>query len=116
MAKIDLNDSIMDIVMKMAEGNPGALTFIMELMKHQQSAGIDGMVLLLHLDDIGLYGSPLYMLWNDCCDRDLGKVEVVMRNYQFGKLTKDQILKQVSGGRGRPFENLTPVEELLSQI
>ena len=30
MSKIDLHDSMMDIVTKMSEGNPGAMAFVMD--------------------------------------------------------------------------------------
>lgn len=57
-------------------------------------------------DSIGLYGSKLYMLWNDCCDRDMDKVKSVLDARQRGKLTDQEILEHVAGGWGTPFDDL----------
>ena len=70
--RIQLHDSMMDIVTKMSEGNMGAITCLMEMIKKDDwYAGVHGVLMILNFDSMGLYGSKLYMLWNDCCDRDL---------------------------------------------
>jgi hypothetical protein len=114
MSKISLNDTFVSILEKMSEGNPGALTCLMEMIKKNDwyFPDTEPMVYVLHLDDIGIYGSQLYMLWNDCCGRDLNVFETVLRNYQTGKLTGAAIRTNVSQGRGTPFEGLVPMEEL----
>lgn len=71
MSRLDLNDDLLTIVTKMSEGNPGCLTFLMEaLSKTNQFRFVE---MVLRLDKAELYGSHIYMLWNDCCDRDLDK-------------------------------------------
>lgn len=115
MSKIKLNDSMMDVMMKMSEGNPGALTFLMEMMRKQNwYGGADSFTAILSFDTIGLYGSELYMLWNDCCNRDLTQVELVLRNWQMGELSVDEIHKNISQGYGTPFENLKSLDELFA--
>jgi hypothetical protein len=74
--------------------------------------GLDGVVLILYLDTIGIYGSQIYMLWNDCCDRNLEKLELVLRNFQMGELTAQEIIQNVSQGRGTPFVGLKSLAEL----
>lgn len=116
--KIKLTDSGSDIAFKMSEGNPGALNCIMEVFKASNlHDGMHGAMLILYCDSLGLYGSELYMLWNDCCDRDIKKFELVLRNWQMGKLSKETILANVrSFGRGKPFGGLVPLEELFSKL
>lgn len=94
-------DSIMDVAMKMSEGNPGALTVIMQLLQNPADIGF-----ILACDSIGLYGSQLYMLWNDCCGRDMSRTKTVLKAWQRGKVTAEEILQHVSGGYGVPFEGL----------
>lgn len=114
MGKVTLNDTFVSILEKISEGNPGALTCLMEMIKKQDwyFPDTEVMVYILHLDDLGLYGPELYMLWNDCCGRDLNVMETVLRNYQCGKLLGAEIRANLSKGRGTPFENLVPMEEL----
>lgn len=94
-------DTTMDLMLKMSEGNPGALTTCMELFQ----LGTPGVVALINLDDIGLYGEKLYMLWNDCCGRDASKVVRVVEARNFGKLSDQDIRDHVAGGYGKPFDD-----------
>ena len=94
-------DGIMEITMKMSEGNPGALNAIIGLMQKP-----DGIMYVLACDMIGIYGSRLYMLWNDCCGRSFDKFIRVIKGWQAGKLKAEEILEHVSGGWGTPFEGL----------
>lgn len=87
----------------MCEGNPGALTFMMaayspnknlkELLKTESAFG--------RMRKFGITGAKLYMLWNDCCDRDTDKAIQIMRTNDI-----DDILKHINyeGGRGIPYE------------
>lgn len=110
MSRVQLTDTGMDVLMKMAGGNPGALTACMEIMSKIPEGR--GLMVLLRLDDIGIYEDRLYMLWNDCCNRNIEEFDKLMRNNQFGKVTDEQLRQAVAGGRGRPFENLMTYEEL----
>lgn len=65
--RIDLSDSPMDVLLKLAEGNPGAATALGNLMKD----GSEGIILALHLDDMGMRGEQIWVAFNDYCKRDL---------------------------------------------
>lgn len=60
------------------EGNPGATTFMVEaydkyLFKAEQA--------FQRMQDANITGAKLYMLWNDCCDRDTEKtVNIMLEN------------------------------------
>jgi len=69
MSKLELQDSGQDIILKMGEGNPGAMSCTMDMLSNEK------VHLILILDTLGLYGSNLYMLWSDCCNRDLEELE-----------------------------------------
>jgi len=90
-----------EMVKVMSEGNQGALTYIMEMVRGGNWAQV-----ALTLDSIGLYGDKIYILWNDCCDRDVRKVEKVLSAWREGKLTTEDIHKNLDQGWGVPFEGL----------
>ena len=96
--KLTEEDSMKDVAMKMSEGNPGALQVVMKLLSNPGD-----LMYILACDKIGLYGSRLYMLWNDCCDRDIEAFKSVLRGWTSGKYSTDEILDHVSGGYGRLF-------------
>lgn len=113
MSKLSSEDNTMDVIMKMSEGNPGATTCLVEILrKDDWTFGADSITMVLSLDTLELYGSKLYMLWNDCCKRDLKTLELVLRNYQMGLLSKEEIHRNLNRGRGTPFDNLKTIEEL----
>lgn len=90
MSKLELGDNGVTILMKMSEGNPGALTALMRMMK--EGAEIDpvsafgGLGGILALDTHGIYGSRIWMLYSDVCDKDLTKMLGVLRGVQLGLL------------------------------
>lgn len=88
--RIKLNMTVLDVITAMSEGNPGAVTACVELLKHGEhidpDAAFGGLDPFLGLDTLHIWGSRLYMLWNDVCDRDVGKMIAVLRAYQFGQL------------------------------
>lgn len=112
MTRIQLTDSTMDMVLKMAEGNPGAITAIMDLMSN--NAEIDpqdflgGLGPILSLDTHGIYGSSIYVLWNDKCDRDVRKMLVLLRSVQLGFLPESK-LQELAADQCRQV-NLTDEE------
>ena len=112
MSKIDLHDSMMDIVTKMSEGNPGAMAFVMEVITSVEMGLIK---IILPCDTIGLYGSKLYMLWNDCCNRNINEVIRVIEAWRTGKISSREILNNVSQGRGTPFLILDELDKLVAK-
>ena len=77
----------------LCEGNPGALTFMLEAYKYRPFAAECAFA---RMRDAGITGSKLYMLWNDCCSRDTQKAVGIMRKHEI-----DDILKHINYGEGR---------------
>jgi len=63
--EIKLEDSVMDVVIKMSEGNPGAVTVLSQMLKG------DDLLLLLHLDDMNIRGSQIWVGYKDHCHQDI---------------------------------------------
>lgn len=102
--RITLYDNTMEIVTKMSDGNPGAINFIMSTIMEDNMNLIE---VILPLDTLGIYGSKIYMLWNDACYRDLSKVKKVLEAWRTSKLTKEAIHENLNRGRAIPFEGIS---------
>jgi hypothetical protein len=85
------DDTFEDIILKMSQGNVGAIAFCIELLKKTPQD-------IYLLDEMGLYGSQAYIFWNDCCNRNLFFVNKALNRY-----SKEEILKHIQGDRGIPL-------------
>ena len=94
-SKIGLNDTGMDMFVKLSEGNPGALSVCVQILKKNAQIDPDalggGMFTLLGLDDLGIYGSRIWMLYKDVCGTDLINTLGVLRGYQLGYITESEL-------------------------
>lgn len=74
MDRIELSDSAVDIMVKMSEGNPGAITVLMQLMKEPI-----GLMDVLTLDDMGIRGSQIWVGYKDYCKQDIVKFKEAIK-------------------------------------
>lgn len=108
--RIGLHDTVMDIMVKMSDGNPGALTAMVSIL--QDGARIDpddffkGMGTLLHFDSADIYGSDIYVLWNDVCARNTTAMMGVMRASQLGITTDAEVRRMIRESDSAPVDNL----------
>lgn len=107
--RIDACMTLQEAVAVLSEGNPGAMATCCEIIKHGPEidpAG-SGIMTLLHIDSLRLYGSRLYMLWNDVCGRDVGKTLAVIRGWQLGRLSAAEVNHAVDNrGAGIDMDDL----------
>lgn len=100
MARIELTDTTMDALIKMVDGNPGAIQALMEIMaKHyliDPQAMLGGIGAVMMLDSWGIYGSAIYILYNDKCDRDVRKMLMLMRAVQLGHFCQSKLQAMAS--------------------
>lgn len=75
--RIKLQDSIADAVVKMVEGNPGAVNVLAQLIKKEDGLGF---VQCCKLDDYGIYGSRIWMCYKDLCGQDIDKLYGLLKN------------------------------------
>ncbi len=95
--RIQLTSTTLDIAMSMGEGNPGALSLVMEILTGEPK----NIFILLKCDAYRIYGSRLYMFWNDCCDRDINRMRQAIDEYN-----REEILDHIdnNGGYGKKFK------------
>ena len=79
-----------------ANGNPGAMAFLVDAYKIAPFMAESG---FQRMSDAGIVGHWLYMLWNDCCERDTRKALRVMNEMDI-----TSIIFYLNNGRGRGIQ------------
>lgn len=109
--RIELNDSKAVVLLKITEGNPGALRVVMDLMDCNHS--IDpmdfarGLGPLLAFDNHGIYGSQIWGFYKDVCGENYVNVLTALRCAQMGIILYDSIAESVQGPQ-RGSDKFTP--------
>lgn len=107
MGKIEINDTIESIIVKLSEGNPGAMRTLFEIMQFKGNNPFYFLETFLAIDNMKLYGSYLYMLWNDCCKNNIEKVFKVIEAYQRGDINDEMINERIrTAGYGISFDDI----------
>jgi len=110
--RISGHDSVIEVVYKMSDGNPGAISVLAQIMSGEFH-GVPGFILMLNLDSIGIYGANIWMLYKDCCGENILEVEKVLRAWQLGKISEEDVLSKISAGQS--FD-LPTVDEMLNEL
>jgi hypothetical protein len=104
---INLTMNMMDAMMAMSEGNPGAISALMGILETAPKVDPkmfgEGFGHILMFDTLSVRGSNLYVLWNDFCGRDTKKLLALARAYQLGQLegvTEEKLHSAVDYGQG----------------
>lgn len=116
--KIKITDGTMDVVLKMSEGNPGAMNVILSILQENKIDPdniMGGLEPIFLLDTYGIYGTDIYILNNDICEGDLAKTLAVLRATQMGMFDSN-ILKEACHRQDRSGKQLVPVEELYLRV
>jgi len=64
-------DSTLEAVVKMAQGNPGAINVLMQLLKDES---INGALAIYWMDELKIRGWRIWFAFKDCCNQDLYKL------------------------------------------
>lgn len=118
MGRIQLNDTSMSAISKMAKGNPGAVSAMMSCLldtKTDPDMFMGGLGNILDLDTLGIYGTDIYVLWSDICNKDTPKFIAVLRATQLGFITGD-ILRDVAGRQDYSWKDMIDVEDLYKKV
>jgi len=112
--RIELSDSILDIVTKMSNGNPGAISVIIKIIKHGAEIDPDSFCgslgTIFNLDREGIYGSDLWLFYKDVCKENIVNVVGVLRCCQLGELPISHVWDAIRGIKQLDIE---PVMELV---
>ena len=120
--RIQLTDTFQDIIVKLSDGNPGAIHVCMELAKTSSAVDPDSALgplgPLLSLDTHGIYGSRIWMLYKDVCGERVIETQAALRAVQLGLVSEGALLAAIDGrcGEFNPDEALAAVKKRLPRF
>jgi len=114
--RITLQDSMISSMMKLSEGNPGAINMILQCTKLVPTIDPDHLLgsfgFLLSLDSYGIYGSKIWILYKDVCHEDPEKVILLLRATQLGIFTRQKLQHSIENMNGSTID----FEDLLKKV
>lgn len=99
--RLKLDDCFPDMVMSLAEGNPGATVVLLRVIQEGSTIDPDAIssaLALFDFDAMGIYGSNIWILYKDVCGENLVRVFALLRARQLGLLPETAIKKAVEHG------------------
>lgn len=99
--RIDISDTTLEAIQKLSDGNGGAVMILAELVK------VDKFQIIM-LDNYGIYGADIYILYSDKCGRDIDVFLSLLGIVKDKKLPIER-LKALAKDRKMEF-NLTEYE------
>ena len=75
MTRITADDTMVDAVVKLAQGNPGAAVVVTSLLKHDT---VRGYLRMLDLDMWEIYGPRIWLCYKDLLGEDLEALEAAI--------------------------------------
>lgn len=96
MARIkNLDMSVMNVMIEMADGNPGAATVMMMLIENTEKIDpqniMRGLGVILSLDTHEIYGPRIWMLYKDVAKEDIGIMIGLLRAVQLGFIAEGEL-------------------------
>jgi hypothetical protein len=116
--RIQSHMTVFDAIVAMADGNPGALRVMTEILKAGGTIdpdAVDGFIHLLNLDTLRIYGPKIWMLYKDVCGEDLAKTIAVLRAVQLGFVDAATAHNAIEN-RGRGLDLPTLVSKVLDRL
>lgn len=120
--KIDFNDTVIDSFLKMADGNPGAITVMLQLMDETPHIDPDnilgGFGNILDFDTMGIYGSDIWILYKDVCGESIENVVALLRGRQLGLLNENTIDAHIHAHSfgGKPYTEYDSLVKSIREI
>lgn len=120
--RIELNDTLHDIVLKLGEGHIGAISVLAKMSTQGDEIDPDdflkGLGSVLFLDTLGIYGYKVWFLYKDICKESILNTIGILRAVQLGIFPADRLQKIIStedaGGRINMPDGL--LEELIAKV
>jgi hypothetical protein len=116
MGRVTLDDTALDAMVKLAEGNIGAITVLGALYKDTPAidpqSALGSLGPMLFMDDMGIYGSELWILFKYVCKQDTRLMVGLLRACQLGFVSEREIKTAIS----LQHKNTLNVLELVAKV
>lgn len=114
--KLNGGDGIKEAVIKLADGNVGALTTCVKLALFTETCDPDAMMgpytPLLSLDSLGIYGERIWLLYKDICGESCLNTLTILRAHQLGFLSTARLITAIDSCRTSNKKQLDPQKYL----
>lgn len=118
MSRITLTDNTFQILIKMSDGNPGAATILLKMLEADEidpDSVMGGMMKILSLDTLEIYGTHIWVLYKDICDESMIKMFAVLRANQLG-FVSGLVLKNACHRQDRSGREMIDVQALYEKV
>jgi hypothetical protein len=109
-SRITLEDTRESAIVKMAEGNPGAIVVLSSIFKHSAEIDpkrMDPVLIVLVMDgELQLYGSRIWQLFADECGKSLPHMIAVLRAVQLGIISFREVNNALDSGGKLDVEDI----------
>jgi hypothetical protein len=121
MARLNIDMSAKEMIMAMCDGNPGCIRVLADLFRLtpeiDRASALEGFGPITMLDEFGIYGSQVWVLYKDMCNEKYWKVIGLIRAVQCGFTSKEKLkdaIDYADSRRGPPptFD----IPSLLAQV
>lgn len=114
--RLEGNDTALSSVAKLAEGNPGAISVLIRLLKEgDRITDCPAFFNLLHLDSYRIYGPRIWMLYKEVCGEDLATMIGMLRAVQLGIMSEHKLHYAIDH-RGDGLDVKAVLAEVKSQL
>lgn len=119
-SRITPQDDGITIIHKISEGNPGAVTVLMLLFKHNEridpQSWMGPLGTILDLDTHGIYGSNIWILFKDICKQDIVMFVALFRAVQLGIISSTVVKDVIDRKQGVSIDLPTILEAVKSRL
>ena len=96
---------VIDVLDVMSGGDADVLDVCIKLWEYGEKLDPNnfycGFSLMLILDSLGIYDAEIFKLWDDVCEKDVGKIAIILIAYQLGLISREKLSYAINhGGKG----------------
>lgn len=99
--RIELTDSIMTMIIKLSDGNPGVINVLMQSIYNgpiiDPDSAFGPMSVMIGLDSHGIYGHRIWMFYKDVCGEKIFNLIDLLRAVQLGITTESKLNSAIDG-------------------
>lgn len=122
--RIDLHDTIPDILTKLSNGVIGAVSVLIHIIKHAHEIDPDGfggmegagVLTILSFDEHGIYGEDIWILFKDICGQNYTNLLGVLRAIQLGYISEDLVTADIRARKIGDRSKAINVPDLLAKV
>lgn len=120
--RINFTTTVMEAVIGLSEGNPGAATVLGGLMKDIKKIDpvnkLGYLAYFMKMDELDIVGSNIWILYKDCCGENLTNFCSVFRALQLGIVDECEVKLWSRDDMGRSYGALVErcTKEFIPQI